>query len=918
MSWLLAALVVIGGCAPNSASEYLARAERNMAEQDYRAAAINLKNALQLDPENVQARVALGRTALELGDFAGAIRELRFAQRLGSKDGEVPLLLARALLAQREYDAVLKEVDPALVSDASTRQRVLEIQGRALLTQKRYPEAKQRFEEAVRADPKAVDPRIGLAVTLMTLEGFGPAKTVLEEARALEPGNPRILTALGELYAQDRQFLQAEQALNDAVELAKDAKNARDLLLALASLAEVQMALNKLDAADGTVRQLVKLAPESSATRYVQARVTFLRGDYDTARTKLEQLLAVDPGNTQAQLLLGAVNYAQGNLGQADMYLSSVVATQPTNSFARRLLAETRLRHGKPKDALAALEPAVDGGEENLHALAGWAAVQAGDVDAGISFLQQHALANPGDPMAQLQLASAYLSAGQAAQAVSALEALPHTDSVGSQRDLLLIKAHVRNNDVPAAIGVAERMVQAKPDDAAIGLVLASLLTSTGEFNRARDILRKASERDPANPAPILGLGRLDLLEGKPGDAERRFRQALALKPKHPAILTALAQTMLASGRDAEAVKLLEQVCHDNPANVEARVTLGYVYLAQRNFDKASALAQEAQQLAPTNPAALNLLAGSLEARGDLPQTISTLENAALQQPQSVTQHFNLARAYLRAGRTHEALAAARECVRLDPNHVPALALAGSLLLASDPAESRALLARIRTQAPDHPAAAILEGDLYVREQKYAQAAQSYARAAKTAPTAELAIREYWARHEADGTVDTRSLTKWLERNPEDVRVRMTLAEAERARGESARAIAEYERALALSPKDPVALNNLAWLYLNSSDARAEETARRAHEAAPDQPSVLDTYGWVLLQKGKLAEAEPLLRDAARLAPQSGEIQFHYATVLARSGKEAQARQVLSQVLAQPTPFEGREAAQELSRAIAN
>jgi hypothetical protein len=39
---------------------------------------------------------------------------------------------------------------------------------------------------------------------------------------------------------------------------------------------------------------------------------------------------------------------------------------------------------------------------------------------------------------------------------------------------------------------------------------------------------------------------------------------------------------------------------------------------------------------------------------------------------------------------------------------------------------------------------------------------------------------------------------------------------------------------------------------------------------------------------------------------------------LARSGKEAQARQVLSQVLAQPTPFEGREAAQELSRAIAN
>jgi cellulose synthase operon protein C len=912
---LLALAAMVVGCSPHSAAEYMARAQQSMAKQDYRAAAIDLKNALQLEPENAAARVALGRAALEMGDFAAAERELRFARRLGRNDAEVQVLLARVLLAQHNYDALLKEVDTSSPADAPSRQQLLDYRGRALMMLGRAAEARKAFEEAVSLDPKSISPRIGLSNALMSLEGFDPAKAALDEARKLEPANVEVSIALGQLYAQNRQFPQAEATLSEAVALADKSANHLQLGIALASLSEVQMALNKVDVARQTTDRLAKLAPESPITLFLQARDAFLRGDNETAHSLLEQVLARDPRNTRAQLLLGAVNYAQGNLGQADMYLSSVVAAQPANSFARRLLAETRLRDRKPKDALAALQPAAAGDDE-LRALAGWAAVQAGDLDAGITYLKENVKAHPDDATAQLQLAAGYLGAGRTAQAISTLEAVPKEGNEAQRRDLLLINAHVRNHDFPKAIEVAEHALQAKPGDELMTAALASLLTTSGDYPRARSVLEHAATLDPKSPAPLLGLGRIDLMQGKPADAITRFQKALALKPANPAILTALAQAHLAAGHDEEGTKLLEQIARDNPTNVDARVMLGYVYLAQGKLDKSQSLAQQAVALAPSSPAALNLLASTLDAGGHLPESIKALEDASAKQPESAAYRFNLARSYLKAGRVDDALAAARECLKVDPNYVPALAMAGSLLLTSDPAESGKMLERIRVQAPDHPAVAVLEGDLAMREGQYAQAAQSYARAGRTAPAPELALREFAARFQGKLPDPDAPLTAWLASHPQDVRVRTVLAQSYETRGDTARAIAEYERVIGLDPKQPVALNNLAYLYMRQSDPRAEATAKRAYDAAPQVPNIADTYGWTLVKAGKFEQAEGILREASQQAPKAGEIQFHLAVALARTGKPAEAREVLSQALAQEGKFEGRDEAESLMRSL--
>jgi len=95
-------------------------------------------------------------------------------------------------------------------------------------------------------------------------------------------------------------------------------------------------------------------------------------------------------------------------------------------------------------------------------------------------------------------------------------------------------------------------------------------------------------------------------------------------------------------------------------------------------------------------------------------------------------------------------------------------------------------------------------------------------------------------------------------------------------------------------------------------DPRAEETARRAYEVAPDDGSVIDTLGWILLQKGETDEAVDLLRKAAATSSDNLDIRFHLAAGLAKQGKEVEALGILESVLKSEENFSSRKEAENL------
>jgi Tfp pilus assembly protein PilF len=113
-------------------------------------------------------------------------------------------------------------------------------------------------------------------------------------------------------------------------------------------------------------------------------------------------------------------------------------------------------------------------------------------------------------------------------------------------------------------------------------------------------------------------------------------------------------------------------------------------------------------------------------------------------------------------------------------------------------------------------------------------------------------------------------------------------------------------------------LNNLAWLYYETGDERAEATARRAYDLAADNAAVADTYGWILVEKGKVADGLAVLSRAAGQAPENPDIRFHHAAALARSGESGRALEILDAVLASNPAFASRAAAEQLRGQLAS
>jgi len=113
------------------------------------------------------------------------------------------------------------------------------------------------------------------------------------------------------------------------------------------------------------------------------------------------------------------------------------------------------------------------------------------------------------------------------------------------------------------------------------------------------------------------------------------------------------------------------------------------------------------------------------------------------------------------------------------------------------------------------------------------------------------------------------------------------IAEANSKLGNLEEAYTNYEKAIAIDEKNNLALNNYAYslvIHLKNL-AKAEEMSKKTITAEPENPSYLDTYGWILFKSGKYKEAEKYISRALALASTSAEVMEHYGDILFKLGR---------------------------------
>lgn len=134
-----------------------------------------------------------------------------------------------------------------------------------------------------------------------------------------------------------------------------------------------------------------------------------------------------------------------------------------------------------------------------------------------------------------------------------------------------------------------------------------------------------------------------------------------------------------------------------------------------------------------------------------------------------------------------------------------------------------------------------------------------------------------------------------LASNPNDLTAIMMLANMQISDDQSA-AIKSYEKALTLNPDNVVALNNLAYFYLEQNNLdKALDYGKRALALTPDLAEVLDTVAQVYIAKSEFDTAVDYLNKAVINEQVSEEIYLNYVEALLLSNDKVLATRKLKQ-----------------------
>ena len=164
-------------------ADFYENAARLYAGNDLRAAVIELKNALNEDPDHLPSRLLLGRIYVDNGLGADAEQMLRRARGLGGDSAAIDLLLAEAYLLQDEPRNVLSLLPPAMAADA--RLDFMMLRARAHLALLDFDAAGAEASAAAALFPESAEPR---AMHVRILNRTRGART-LEVARRRSDGH---------------------------------------------------------------------------------------------------------------------------------------------------------------------------------------------------------------------------------------------------------------------------------------------------------------------------------------------------------------------------------------------------------------------------------------------------------------------------------------------------------------------------------------------------------------------------------------------------------------------------------------------------------------------------------------------------------------------------------------------------------
>ncbi|MEM9254056.1 MAG: XrtA/PEP-CTERM system TPR-repeat protein PrsT [Pseudomonadota bacterium] len=886
-------LLLLAGCAGETAEQYLENARSHIDRGAYTEAAIELKNALRLDNQSAEARWLLAQVNLLTEEYLAAEKELQRAQTLGWPADEVTPTLARAWLAQGKLEDILGLSDEELSPFAASE--LLAVQSSAALMLNDTDRAGALAQKALTERPESVPAQLAQGSVMLQR---GDANEALQIANTLLSAG----TQTAPIHRLRGQALLQQQQWEEALE-------AYDLVIALSDLAVadrvtralILIRLGNYDAAQADASELMERYPQHPAGNYIQGMLHFQNHKFReavNALTTAEPMAARFPA---LLLFLSRAHLIEGSIGSATEAADSFVGLVPTDPDGRKLLATLHLQNGNYEAASDVIQPVLDGRPYDIPALTilARAMLLGGEVDRALVIYARIGALLPELPGAPPPLATGLIAPGVNAEAAKRLAAAVDDSPVFPQEDLFIILGHLRDKDYDAAVEAAESYRWRATGSIAPFHILGRVHLIAGHPQQARDSFEKALERQPGDPTANLSLAQLYLADGDTDRARTYYERVLRQDPTHLPTLLLMAALDARENNSWRMVRVLEQAIEAHPQALEPRASLARHYLDSGKPENVQPLFEDLSELQIASPVVLELTALAQLGQRQFKGAQSTLDDLIDSGAASAQHHYLVATAAYGAGQSEAVKPALLNALDQDPEHVLTLLNLANIARAEGEEEVfNGYLATLTQVAPDEPRVLLLRASEERRKGNYGNAANLSRRAFEVSPGTQSLLAMVSYLKAADQPKEAlAAMRRWLRDHPQDSVTRLALATELQQSDDEKAAVNQYRTILKTSPNNVVALNNLAWLIRNKQRQQALVLIRKAAFSAPEAPEVLDTLAVIEHLNGNNENAYSAIQKAVSVAPQNPTMLYHQAMIEAAMGDEAQALSTLETVL---------------------
>lgn len=350
--------------------------------------------------------------------------------------------------------------------------------------------------------------------------------------------------------------------------------------------------------------------------------------------------------------------------------------------------------------------------------------------------------------------------------------------------------------------------------------------TGGEQLSRARLELELILQRMPRSSFVRFHLGRAYLRAGDVVKARREFELSVRLDPNYAPGWLALAESDFQTGHAALALNRVQKLLAHAPRLPQGLLLKARIEASRGQLKEAAATLDRAEEMG----------AGGVESRlerarlfllaGDTAQAARILNETLAMAPANESAIVLMARTEWAAGRTEEAIGRLNRALSANANSEQIrMELASASAAAGLAEQARHHFAALTARFPGRAEYAIGHADALVLLSRTAEAVEKY-----------RAVQQ---------------------QRPGELRAWLNCAAALSSAGRWQEARRDYEKALSISPENPIVLNNLAYVLARSGErvSYALELAQQARRGLPASPEIRDTLAYILLRLGMREQA---------------------------------------------------------------